>query len=127
MLSDQEGLPVGLRLEAAQRHDLYACAGLIEKVPAKAIIVADRGYDAHWFRQKCRKRKIKPRIPKREMGKDKKKSTYDPITRLGRWRCERLFAWMGKSRKLQTRYERHAKHYEAFWFLGFSLILLGKL
>jgi len=125
VLSDQEGFPVELRLEAAQRHDLYACTGLIEKIPAQTIIVADRGYDAQWFRQKCRKRGLKPLIPKREMGKNKKKKTNDPITRMGRWRCERLFAWMAKFRKLQTRYERHSKHYEAFWYLGFSVLLLG--
>ena len=123
LVTDEAGLPVSLRLDAAIRHDLYACGKLAETLPPDSILLADRGYDARWFREKLRRRGIKPRIPKRQW----KKKTFDPISRLGRWKVERCFAWLGKFRKLEIRYDRYATHWQAFWYLGCALLLLPKL
>jgi len=123
LVTDEAGLPVDLRLDAAPRHDLYACGKLAERVPSGSIIVADRGYDARWFRQKLWRKGIKPRIPKRK----KNNKSYDPIGRFGRWRVERCFGWLGKFRKLETRYEYYATHWKSFWYLGCARILLDKL
>jgi transposase len=97
---------------------------MVEKLPSDSILVADRGYDAQWFRQRCWKKKIKPRIPKRKKRAGKK---HDPISRLGRWKVERCFAWLGKFRKLEIRYERYATHWQGFWYLGCALLLLDRL
>lgn len=123
LVVDEAGLPVNLRLDSANRHDLYACGKLAEKCPKGSFIVADRGYDASWFRRKLWRKGLKPRIPKRK--KNNKK--YDPIARLGRWTVERCFAWLGKFRKLETRYEYYAIHYQAFCYLACARILLDKL
>jgi transposase len=123
LVVDEAGLPVDLRLDSANRHDLYACGKLVEKCPKGSFIVADRGYDASWFRRKLWKKGLKPRIPKRK--KNNKK--YDPIARLGRWRVERCFAWLGRFRKLEIRYEYYATHYKAFCYLACARLLLDKL
>jgi hypothetical protein len=54
LVAEEAGLPVDLRLDSANRHDLYACGKLVEKCPKGSfiVIVADRGYDASWFRRK---------------------------------------------------------------------------
>jgi len=65
LVVDEAGLPVDLRLDEANRHDLYACGKLAECLPKGAYIVADRGYDASWFRRNLWKNGLKPRIPKR--------------------------------------------------------------
>ena len=123
LVTDETGLPVDLKLDSANRHDLYAVGTLAEKLPIGSIIVADRGYDANWFRRKLWRKGLKPRIPKRKRINRK----YDPISRLGRWRVERCFAWLGKFRKLEIRYEYYASHYKAFWYLACSRLLLDKL
>ena len=123
LVVDEAGLPVDLRVDCANRHDLYACGKLPQNLPKGFFIVADRGYDANWFRRKLWATGLKPRIPKRK--KNNKK--YDPIARLGRWVVERCFAWLGKFRKLEVRYEYYATHYKAFCYLACSRLLLDKL
>lgn len=123
LVVDEAGLSVDLRLDSANRHDLYACGKLAEKCPKGSLIVADRGYDASWFRRKLWRKGLKPRISKRKKNNEK----YDPIARLGRCTAERCFAWLGKFRKLETRYEYYATHYKAFCYLACVRILLDKL
>ena len=123
LVTDEAGLPFDLRTDSGQRHDLYACGSLVERIPPNSIVVADRGYDAKWFRRKIKKCGSTPKIPKRSW----KRSHKDPIARLGRWKVERCIAWLGKYRKLEVRYERLLSHYTAFWFLACSALLLRKL
>jgi len=66
LVVDEAGLPVDLRLDSANRHDLYACGKLAEQCPKGSFIVADGGYDASWFRRKLWRKGLKPRIPKRK-------------------------------------------------------------
>jgi len=44
-----------------------------------------------------------------------------------RWQIERLFAWFQNSRRLVTRWERHAENFLAFCHLASMLILLKRL
>ncbi|HEY9744857.1 MAG TPA: transposase [Oculatellaceae cyanobacterium] len=55
LVVDEVGFPVDLRPDSASRHDLYA-EKLVEKCPKGSVIVADRGYDANWFRRKLGKK-----------------------------------------------------------------------
>ena len=41
-----------------------------------------------------------------------------------RWKIERLFAWLLNFRRLVVRYERHAKNFLGFVYLGCIVILL---
>ena len=41
-----------------------------------------------------------------------------------RWKVERLFAWLQNSRRLVTRYERHAANFAGFLHLACAMILL---
>ena len=124
---DENGLPVKLKVAAAGRHDLYACGSIYYCIPKRSILTADRGYDAEWFRRKLRQRKIKPVIPRRQMKLNVARRTPSPVTYRGRWVVERTFAWMGKFRKLEIRYERYAKFYEAFWQLASAVLILKRI
>lgn len=121
---DEVGQPVDLRLDCANRHDLYACGKLADNLPPDSILVADRGYDSKQFRNRLKRKQIKAKIRKRSW---KKPGKGDPIKRWGRWKVERTFAWFGKFRKLETRYEYYATRWTAFWYLGSAMLLLKNL
>jgi len=120
-------LPVNLRLAEAGRHDLYAQGSITHCIPKGATLTADRAYDAKWFRKTLRKRQIKPLIPKRKMKQNKQTRTPSPVTYKGRWVVERCFAWFGKFKKLNIRYEHNARRYNAFWLLAAAQLLLNQL
>ena len=44
----------------------YACSGNVRSLPAADWLIADRGYDAHWFREALKDRGIRPYIPGRK-------------------------------------------------------------
>jgi len=77
-------------------------------------MTADWGYDAQWFKKKLRVNRIKPFIPKRKMKQDKQVRIPSPVTYKGRRVVELCFAWLGKLRKLNIRYEFRSRLYKAF-------------
>jgi IS5 family transposase len=122
-VTDEAGVPVKITIDAGGRHDLYACGSLPYSIPKDSTLVADRGYDARWFRNKLRRNNITPRIRKRSW-KGRRKS---PKNHLGRWKIERTFAWFHKFRKLLVRWEYKPSHWKAFWLLGCVQLLFTKL
>ena len=116
-------MPVNIALHQAGRHDLYAC-GEIPYILAKgSTLVADRGYDANWFREKLKTKGIQSRIRQRMFNK----VILNPISTHGRWVVVRTFAWMEKFRKLSVRYEYKLTNYKGFWTLACCSLLLKEL
>lgn len=120
LVTTSRGKPYALRVDSANRHDLYAAGSLPYSIPFNSVLVCDRGYDARWFRRKLNRKGIMARIPKRK----RLKSQPDPIARLGRWKVERCFAWFGKFRKLEIRYEYKLSHWTSFWLFASALLWL---
>jgi transposase len=127
-LVDAGGIPLALRLSAANEHDsrlfeplldavppVRQCAGRPRKCPAK--LHADKGYDYGHCRRACRKRAIVPRIARRGV---------DSSERLGRhrWVIERTLAWFAHFRRLTVRYERRLDILLALHLLAASLVCL---
>jgi transposase len=81
---------------------------------------ADKAYDHRVCRKACRRRRIKPRIARRGV---------EDTRRLGRhrWVVERTMAWLGRFRRLATRYERRADIHQAFLTLGCAIICLKQI
>ena len=87
-------------------------------------LLADRGYDADWFRDSLRERGITPLIPrKRKPGTGRSR---DAQARQ-RWPIERTNAWLHNQRRLTTRWERRPELYLAFAQLAAALILCRRL
>lgn len=113
-------------------HDSVPLATLLDSVPSISSgrpghprcrprkLHADKAYDHRRCRRSCRARGIQPRIARRGV---------EDGQRLGRhrWVVERTFAWLGRMRRLATRYERRVDIHYAFTLLGCSLICLNKL
>ena len=126
MVVDRQGIPLAVRLSAANVHDsrmmldtvdaiepIKRPVGRPRKRPAK--LHADKAYDAKPLREELRRRSITPRIARRGI---------ESSERLGRhrWVVERTLAWLNRYRRLRIRYERRADMHLAFLHIGCALI-----
>jgi IS5 family transposase len=58
--------PIGLFMTPGQVSDYTGAAALLGSLPQADWLLADRGYDADWFRAALKDKGIKPRIPGRK-------------------------------------------------------------
>ena len=65
-LTDPTGRPLRMFLTAGQRSDYIGARALLDGLPAADHLLADRGYDADWYREALEDKGIKPCIPSRK-------------------------------------------------------------
>jgi len=73
-------------------------------LPPARHLLADRGYDADWFRKALRDRKISPCIPPKK--NRKQPEAYDQTLYRQRHKIENMFAKLKDWRRIATRYDR---------------------
>lgn len=103
-VTDTIGRPIRLVITAGQVSDYKGAAVLIDDLPNADFLLADRGYDADWFRNALSDKKIKPCIPGRKSRK--KPVKYDKRRYKRRNRIERMFGKLKDWRRVATRYDR---------------------
>lgn len=141
LVTDGQGIPLGLHLASAQRSEVRLAEATLATVcvPRQGRrartrpqqVVADRGYDSRAFRQALRRRGIRPCIPARSYPQRKRRPGR-PIASYQkeyarRWIVERTFAWLGNFRRLLVRHERLLGVYHGFMLLAFVLICLARI
>ena len=62
-VSDARGRPIRFFMTAGQVSDYTGARALLRSLPAADWLLADRGYDADWFREALIDKKITPCIP----------------------------------------------------------------
>ena len=101
-LSAMQASPAGQRVS-----DYTGAAALLNSLPSADWLLADRGYDADWFRDALKDKGIKPCIPGRKSrGKPVK---YDKRRYKRRNRIEIMFGRLKDWRRVATRYDRCPK------------------
>jgi len=94
-------------MSAGQVSDYIGAAALLGSLPAAEWLIADRGYDADWFRDALKDKGIKPCIPGRKSrGKPIK---HEKRRYKHRNRIEIMFGRLKDWRRVATRYDRCAK------------------
>jgi transposase len=94
-------------MTAGQVSDYIGAAALLGSLPAAEWLIADRGYDADWFRDALKDKGIRPCIPGRKSrGKPIK---HDKRRYRRRNRIEIMFGRLKDWRRIATRYDRCAK------------------
>jgi len=135
VVADGHGLPIGLHVASAQPHESQLAEATLAtvRVPQKRgrprtrpkELVADKAYDSREFRQRLRRRGIKPTIPTFERRKQRQPKRGRPLKVSAnyrqRWKVERCFAWMDNCRRLVVRYERAVEHYHALCLIAIIL------
>ena len=65
-VTDAKGRPIQFFMSAGQVSDYTGAAALLRSLPKAGWMLADRGYDADWFREALKDKGIKPSIPGRK-------------------------------------------------------------
>lgn len=103
---DGGGKPVAMLLTAGEVSDYKGAAELLDDLPEAKELLADRGYDANWFRNALRDKGIEPCIP------PKRNRTvhidYDKTLYRQRHKIEIMFGRLKDWRRVAMRYDRCA-------------------
>ncbi len=93
-------------LTEGQVSDYKGAASLMDSLPEAEELLADRGYDADWFRDALLTRGITPCIPSRKNRKTP--ISYDKNLYKQRHKIEIMFGRLKDWRRIAMRYDRCA-------------------
>ena len=131
VLSDGNGLPLGLAIDGANTHDVKLFLDTLLSVPidwpgatdeAPQHMCLDAAYDAGWIRQQLLDWELVPHIVSR--GEEKKDLADDPTKKARRWVVERLHSWLNRYRRILIRWEKKSENFQGMLHFAFALILL---
>jgi transposase len=106
-VTDAKGRPLRFFMTAGQVSDYTGAAALLSSLPAAEWLIADRGYDADWFRDALKDKGIRPCIPGRKSRGTVVRHDKRPYKR--RNRIEIMFGRLKDWRRIATRYDRCPK------------------
>jgi transposase len=104
MVCDGLGRPLTFFLSPGQMSDVRGAAALLSALPPARVLLADKGYDADWFREALEHKRIAACIPARRGRKNP--ASHDQVLYKRRHRIENLFARLKDWRRIATRYDR---------------------
>ena len=93
-------------LSARQTSDYTGAAGLVSGMPGVKVLLADRGYDADWFRNALMDKGITPCIPSKK--NRKVQIEHDAILYKKRHKIENTFGRLKDWRRVAMRFDRRA-------------------
>ena len=103
---DGEGRPLVMLLSEGQMSDYKGAALMLDVPPPAKHLLADRGYDADWFREALKDKGIEPCIPPKKNRKIQ--NHYDKALYKQRHKVENMFGKIKDWRRIATRYDRCA-------------------
>jgi transposase len=106
-VTDAVGRPLRMLLTAGQRSDYIGARALLRDLPDAKHMLADRGYDADWYREALEDKGITPCIPSRKSRKVPIPHDADRYKK--RHKIENSFARLKDRRRVATRYDRCPK------------------
>lgn len=106
-VSDANGRPISFFMTAGQVSDYTGAAALLDTLPKAQWMLADRGYDADWFRDALQEKGITPCIPGQKIRN--KTVKYDKRRYKRRNRIEIMFGRLKDWRRVATPYDRCPK------------------
>jgi putative transposase len=120
MLVDGRGIPVGLAVSGANRHDMKLAEPTLESIPIERPkptrrkpqnMCLDKGYDFAEIDELVEAWGYTGHIAKR--GVDQSTRERVPGYRARRWVVERTHSWLNRFRRLLIRWEEKKKNYVA--------------
>ena len=100
------GRPVVMLLSEGQMSDYKGAQLIVDALPPAKHLLADRGYDADWFRDALKDKGIEPCIPPKKNRKIQ--IEYDKTLYKQRHKVENMFGKLKDWRRIATRYDRCA-------------------
>jgi transposase len=94
-VTDANGRPLSFVMTAGQVSDYIGAEALLDSLPKAQWLLADRGYDADWFRDALQEKGIKPCIPGRKSRTKPIKYDMEPVCSAGvPTRCPHSAQWI---------------------------------
>jgi transposase len=129
LLTEGHGVPLGLAVEGAQRHDMKLVRATIENIVVKRPepspeqpqgMCMDKGYDYREVRDILAEFGFTAHI--RSRGEEAKELAQEAGKRARRWVVERTHSWMNRFRRILIRWEKKPENYIAFLHFACALI-----
>ena len=129
LLIEGNGVPIGLAIEGANRHDMKLVRETLENIvvdrpkPTEAQpqgICLDKGYDYQEVRDTISEFGFTAHI--RSRGEEAQALKKEAGFRARRWVVERAHSWMNRFRRILVRWEKKAENYAAFLHFSCALI-----
>src|SRR3954452_14976815 len=118
LLTEANGVPVGLAVEGANRHDKKLVEATLESIPvARPEATAeepqgmclDKGYDYDDARDLVREFGFTAHVKAR--GEEAKELKSEAGSKARRWEVERTHSWMNRFRRILIRWEKKVGNY----------------
>ena len=129
LLTEGHGIPIGLSVEGANRHDMKMVRETIGNIvidrPKPTAeepqgMCLDKGYDYQEVRDTVKEFGFTAHI--RSRGEEAKALKNEAGFRARRWVVERTHSWMNRFRRILIRWEKKAENYAAFLHFACALI-----
>jgi len=132
MFVDGNGVPLGMVITGANRHDVSQLEALLDSIIIERPdpfehpqnLCLDKGYTGEPTLELVVLRGFIPHIKSR--GEEKRTRVEDPTYKARRWVVEVTHSWMNRFRKLLVRYEKLTITYKALLMLSCAFIALRK-
>ena len=130
MLTEAKGVPVGLAVDGANRHDMKLFRATVEAIPVERPaptpeqpqgLCLDKGYDFDEVRQTLQEFGFTAHICAR--GEEARAIKREAGFKARRWVVERTHSWMNRFRRILIRWDKAPNNYIAF--LHFACALLA--
>jgi len=129
VLTEAHGIPIGLAIEGANRHDMKLVRATIEAIvvdrPAPTDeqpqgMCLDKGYDYAAVREILEEFGFTAHI--RARGEEAQELKRDASKKARRWVVERSHSWMNRFRRILVRWDKKPENYLAFLHFACGLI-----
>lgn len=134
MLTDADGIPLGMVVAGANRHDSKLLEDTFEAVPLDLPeptqeqpqhLSLDKGYDYAFIREILDAWAYTPHI--RSRGEEKQHKANNPDYQARRWVVERTHSWFNKFRRILVRWEKKKLNYLALLHLAAFFIIYNQI
>jgi putative transposase len=129
LLTEADGVPIGLAVEGANRNDFKMAKETLESMPVKRPrptrshpqgMCLDKGYDYDEVRELVEAFGYTAHI--RARGEEAQAIKKEAGFKARRWVVERTHSWMNRFRRILTRWEKKAENYLALLHLVCAII-----
>ena len=131
MLTEAAGVPVGLAVAGANRHDVMLLAATLASIPVPRPrptarrpqgVCLDKGYDVTWVYRLLADAGFTPHVRAwREEVRARRRRT-----RARRWVVERTHSWLNRFRALLVRWDKKTANYEGALHLACAYITFAR-
>ncbi len=129
MLTEGHGVPIGVAIDGANRHDMKLVRATLESMvverPAPTAeqpqgMCLDKGYDYDEVRRTLAEFGFTAHIRSRDQ--EANELAREAGKKARRWVVERSHSWLHRFRRLLVRWEKKPQHYLAFLHFACALI-----